>query len=501
MESLYVSIEEVFLIMFYVGAIGFLGGVAFSSIFSLGVYFSFVLGIISIVLLILSRFRSGMTAWVALPVFLFFFSVGIVRVEITPPLPHVPSSFLEKPIVIQGVVAEEPEQREKSLLFVLNVSSFSVGTEKYNWDGRVRVTADRYETISYGDTLSLVGSFQVPESFQTAGGRNFDYKTFLAKENISYVVAFSKITHGEEGGGNIIKKYLFSLKRYFLEKMHRVMPEPESSLLGGLLLGVRESIPNNVLTAMQSAGVIHIVVLSGYNITLVAEAIMRLLGFLTLNVRLLLGGIAIFLFAVMTGGSASVIRASVMAVLVLVARATQRTYAIVRALIAAAVLMVLWSPNILLYDLSFQLSFLATLGLITLSPYLTSYFSFLPEKGGFRDYAASTVGTQIAVLPLLLYAIGTLSFLSLPANLLMLPFIPLAMFFGFVATLLMSIHFYLALPFAFMAYLFLKYEIWVSVFIGSLPFASISVPSFPFIFLGVAYTALLYLVLKINRKA
>ncbi|MEK7147475.1 MAG: ComEC/Rec2 family competence protein, partial [Patescibacteria group bacterium] len=103
------------------------------------------------------------------------------------------------------------------------------------------------------------------------------------------------------------------------------------------------------LEKFRTVGVIHIVVLSGYNITIVAEFIMRLLAFLPRAARLAGGALAIILFAVMTGGSATIVRASLMAILVVVARATGRIYGITRALLLAGFLMVLHNPKILVF--------------------------------------------------------------------------------------------------------------------------------------------------------
>ncbi len=474
--------------MFYSGAIGFFGGVAVSSVFSPNFYLSLSVFIFSaFLLLFLKIFRPHSVLLVAV-LFIAMFAVGVARVSLTSPMPTLPSSVIEGVVVLRGIVIDEPERREKSTLFTFEVSTVSQSGNEWVWDGKVRVTADRYENISYGEELFLTGGIKQPENFETSGGRVFDYGSYLENQGVSYVMAFPKIKNTGINDGNFLKKNLFTIKNYFLGELRRAFPEPESSLLGGLLLGVKESIPENVLEAMQRAGVVHIIVLSGYNVTLVAEAIMRLFGFFSLRTRLTLGGVTIALFAVMTGGSASVIRASVMAILVLLARATGRTYAILRALVMAGVCMVFWNPSILISDLSFQLSFLATLGLITVSPPISRALSFLPERGGWRDYAASTLGTQVAVLPLLLYSIGTLSFLALPANILMLPLIPLAMLFGFFAVLVSFVHPYLALPIVFIAYLFLKYEIFISTFLGTLPFAAVSIPPFPLTVLLIAYT-------------
>ncbi|MEK7145270.1 MAG: ComEC/Rec2 family competence protein, partial [Patescibacteria group bacterium] len=202
-------------------------------------------------------------------------------------------------------------------------------------------------------------------------------------------------------------------------------------------------------------------------------------AFLPRAARLAGGALAIILFAVMTGGSATIVRASLMAILVVVARATGRIYGITRALLLAGFLMVLHNPKILVFDTSFQLSFLSTLGLIYLSPVIEKWLGFIPEKLQLRQIAAATIATQIFVLPLLLYQMGQLSIVSLPVNLLILPAIPWTMLFGFLAGALGFISQIIALPFAFIAYLLLAFQLKIVALFAALPFASIAIPYFP----------------------
>lgn len=146
------------------------------------------------------------------------------------------------------------------------------------------------------------------------------------------------------------------------------------------MLGVKESLGEGLEEDFVDTGLVHIVVLSGYNVTIIAEAIIRTLSFVSVMAGIYIGGIAIAVFAIMTGAGATIIRASIMAILALIARATGRRYEITRALFIAGFLMILENPYILLYDISFQLSFLATVGLIYLSPVFENIFKFFPKE-------------------------------------------------------------------------------------------------------------------------
>ena len=188
----------------------------------------------------------------------------------------------------------------------------------------------------------------------------------------------------------------------------------------------------------------------------------------------------------MTGGSATVIRASAMALLVVLAKATRRQYDITRALIIVGLFMIIQNPKILVFDSSFQLSFLATLALIYVSPIVEKKLQFITPRFKLREFATATISTQIFVLPLLLYKMGELSLVGLPVNILILAFIPLTMLFGFLAGALSFISVAISLPFAFASYALLSYELKVVEIFSSLPFASISIPYFPaWVMIGV----------------
>ena len=213
-----------------------------------------------------------------------------------------------------------------------------------------------------------------------------------------------------------------------------------------------------------------------------------------------LGGGSIILFSIMTGAGATVVRASLMALLALLARATGRIYEITLALLFAGFAMLLYNPKILIFDPSFQLSFLATLGLIHLSPLLEKHLKFLPKTFGLRDIVSATLATQILVLPLLLYMMGKFSIVSLPVNLLVLPFIPLTMLFGFLAGTTGFISTILSFPFAFIAHLFLWYELKVVKIASAIPFASIGGFALSGAVMFFVYAAVVVLIYFFNKR-
>lgn len=454
----------------------------------------------SLLLLLVSVFWKSNARWQRLlvigSIFLFLFFVGALRYQVSQTfslsLPF--ESRVGEKVQGRGVLTEEPDERENSTLLTVKMID--------NSKIKILLISERYPQFEYGDVVDFVGVLEKPKPFETDSGRLFDYPKYLAKDGIYYEIFYPKIELVERGKGNFIKENLLKLKTSFVRSISLYINEPEASLLGGLLIGAKHGLSKEWQETLRNAGIIHIIVLSGYNITIVAEAIMALFSFLAIRFRFIVGALAILLFAIMTGGSATVVRASVMALLVLLARVIGRTYAITRALTIAGIAMILYNPKILVFDPSFQLSFLATLGLVYISPLIEKNFQFVSKRFQLREVVVATIATQIFVLPLLLFMMGEVSVVSLLVNLLVLLFIPLTMLFGFITGSLGFLSSTLAFPFAYVTHLLLYYELSVASFFGNLSFATVSVSNFGTISLVTSYIFIILVVsFFYNKKA
>jgi len=193
------------------------------------------------------------------------------------------------------------------------------------------------------------------------------------------------------------------------------------------------------------------------------------------------------------------VRAGIMAILVLIARATGRNYDVARALLVAGIIMILINPFVLVFDVSFQLSFIATIAVIFFAPKIEKYFLWIKWKW-LRDIVAVTCAAYIFVLPFILYKMGNLSLVALPANILVLPFIPITMAFGFFTGLVGMIWYILAVPLGYLSYFLLHYELLVINFFSHLPFASLSIPNFPLILTVLIYLYFIYRLFGRNIK-
>ncbi len=428
------------------------------------------------------RSRLGLVAGL----FVLSVGLGVVRTELAlralEPYPVFAEGAM---VVIEGVVVREPDLRDTKTLLTVDVDMVDGGNAAL----RIRASVPQYPEAAYGDRVSLKGKITVPDRFETESGRVFDYPNYLKKEGVHYEMMRPTVSILSSGEGNPFVHHLLSLKHAWLQAIALVVPEPRAALLGGLVVGAKQSLGETWLSRFRDTGIVHIVVLSGFNLTIVADAITRLTQFLPRSGGFSLGLLGIAGFALMTGASATVVRASIMAALGLTARYLNRPYSIVRALSLAALIMVLHNPLILAFDPGFQLSFIATLGLVLGSPLVVPYLTWVPEGFQVREIVAATLATQAAVLPLLLYQVGELSIVALPVNLLVLPLVPATMGIGLVAGLFGSVAPVLALPLAFVADLLLSFMFTVVHHFSLLPFASVGVPPLPFAVVGLLYGA------------
>ncbi len=478
----------------FVGVAGFLVGVAFASLGLLWTASAVFLLFLSVIFALYIHFftyeNSTPKTYTLIIFFCVFSALGIIRftfstLPLDPDLVHRLGSKTE----IMGEVVEEPRVGETYRQYILKTHSGI----------KILVRANLYPAFSYGDILSGYGKLEQVKAFETPQGVTFDYPAYLDKEGISYVLSFATTKKvGVES--HIVQTALFGIKNYFDSAFEKVIPYPQSGLLAGILLGVTDGMGKDMLATFRMVGIIHIVVLSGYNITIVAESIRKSLSFLSLRKGLIAGTIGIIIFSTMVGWTPSVLRASIMAILAIVARASRRKYDVGRALALAAFFMVLWNPKLLLYDLGFQLSFLATIALIWISPKVLKKLNKIPEKFGLRELVATTISVQLFVLPLLVYTSGFISLGGFIVNILVLPLVPTIMMLGFVTGILALGSTSLGFIPGVITYALLYYILWISQIFSKLPGSVISINGVSVYFPVFCYTAFGFIALYIQRK-
>ncbi len=397
------------------------------------------------------------------------------------------SNAVGKSVEFTGVVNEDPDIRLKNKHLNIKLD---------NQETNILVFVGRGEEVNYGDKVKVKGILEVPENFTTNTGKEFNYKRYLKNKDIYYLIKSADIEIVFSGNGSKIKNLLYKLRNAFIQNINKVIPMPESDLANGLILGVRGGFDEDTQQNFIDTGTIHIIALSGYNVSIVANNVMKVFGLIfSTTISIILGAIVILMFIIMTGASATAIRAGIMASIMLLGRMTDRKYVAGRALVVAGLLMIAYDGRVL-SDMSFQLSFVATGGVLFVTPKVINWFRFLPLRYGIREMVASTVAATISVLPILLYLTGVLSLVSLPANFLILLIIPIVMLLIFITGIFGFIWLPLSILSGYVTYLLLLYMLSVIHFFGSLSFASVSIQSFPLVLTILIYGFLSYWVFK-----
>lgn len=283
---------------------------------------------------------------------------------------------------------------------------------------------------------------------------------------------------------------LAATRQLFDESLTRVLPEPEVSFARGILIGRSPSFPKDLNEAMRKTSTVHLVAVSGYNISIVAIAIVSALEFLTVSRRFswLIATIGIIVYTTFVGAPASAVRAAIMGILFVTARHFGRVSNARNALTLAAGAMVLHNPTVLRWDLGFQLSFLATIGLLWISPRIAKRLDFSGP-----NLLTDMLGAQLMVMPWIFYKFGTITLVGLGANMLVMSLTPLTMFWSFLAGFVGALSDAAAYIFAPIAFMLLRYNLWVIDSFAKVPLAAFSfaLPSLWFVILmygGIAYT-------------
>ena len=435
--------------------------------------------------------------FIALSIFFLFF--GYLRFYIS--IPEInPSSihyYQSEDIQhqIRGIIDENPDRRKDKVNYFVNVNQILLDEKWRKVTGRILVSADLYPEYYYGDTIEIKAFLVQPVEFE-----KFSYKNYLSLYNVHSVVYSPLIKKSGSGGGSPFFSVLFSLKDSFEDRINELFPEPMASFTAGLLTGSRKGIPDDLLTSFNITGLTHIIAISGYNISLIIFFVSSFFAKSSrkIKVPVIIG--FVILFTLFVGASPAVVRASIMGIISVLALAAGRQSQVLNALLISAFVMVLLNPNVLLYDVGFQLSFLATLGLILTGEQIKKFFSFLPDCMGIREGIAMTLSAQIFALPIILLNFERLSIISPIANLLIVPFIPLAMLFGFGAVILSCINFSLGFLLTFPAWLALKWIVEIVTLLSMLPFSSMETPWFTVYHFGGYYLFIILFANFINHN-
>lgn len=416
-----------------------------------------------------------------------------------------PDSVLEplagSHVTLEGLVVRPPEESEAGTTYVLAVRLAGTGQNLLPARGLVLVRDLRpgqAPAYQYGDILRVRGVLARPRPAGNFG--EFDYRSYLEQRGIAYTLPVYEpngIERVGSGAGNRLAARLYAWREEFL-KVAKLLPREEEALLLGIVFGGRRSLPGEVVDFFTASGTVHLLAVSGSHVGVVAAlalGVTRLLR-LPLLLQALTAAVAIGLYVFWTGAASSAVRAGLMFLLGLLGLVTGRPRNGLVALAAAALLILLFNP-LLLFDIGFQLSFAATLGILWLTP---PFLGLMPRRWTILTVpVVVSLAAQLMVWPLTAYYFSGVSPLGFLASLVALPVAGLALVLGVLGLLAGVLYLPLGkvvLGAAGLALLLLKA---IARLFASLPFAYLYLKQPPSAFLVVYYLALLGLPWALGR--
>lgn len=371
-------------------------------------------------------------------------------------------------VEVIGVVALPPDGRDAHVLVTVDAETLTLEEDaRTAVAGRVLAYLPTGIEVHYGDRVRLWGQLQTPPEDE-----EFSYKDYLARQGVYSYLPYAAGEVLNTGDGNPLLRGLYAFKEKGLTLIYRYLPDPEASLLAGIVLGYESGIPDDVDQAFKDTGTTHIIAISGFNITIVAGMFAILFGRLLGERRGAVAAlISISVYTVLVGADAAVVRAAIMGGFSLFARQVGRRQHGLNSLAITGGLMAVFNP-LVLWDVGFQLSFAATLGLILYAgPWEETLMGWLRQRmpagrarkiaGPVSEYFLLTLAAQLTTLPLIVYYFGRLSLVSLPANVAILPAQPPVMILGGLAVLSGALWAWLGQVLAYTVWPFLAYTIGV----------------------------------------
>ncbi len=355
----------------------------------------------------------------------------------------------------------------------------------------------------YGDHIKFIAKLSKPKLIEGKDGRDFDYEYFLQKDDIFYLADIEQVQIIATNQANPLTHFLYKVKKNFMQNIEDVLPAPYAFLATGLVISGKGSLDKELQEQFQKVGLIHIVVLSGSNVSIIGEAISKCFSFLPKLWGGIFGSIGIILFGMMTGGGATVYRSVIMSIIGIYTRLSGRTNSGFISLMVAGACMLIHNPKLLLHDPSFQLSFMATLGLIFLASPIEEFLKKTNIKvpSGLISLISTCIATQIFTLPFIIRFSGVVSMVALPTNTAVLPLIPFTMLFVFLTGAVSFISPIIAYLPAFVSYVFLKIELLIVGYFASLPFSAITVPNISTSTFVILYFFIFLLVIIANSNS
>jgi competence protein ComEC len=333
-------------------------------------------------------------------------------------------NFWNKNIEINGWAQSAPDEREKDTRITIQ------GTIQ-NQQGKILLILPPETKIAYGDSVKVTGRLLQPENFS-----GFNYQAYLERLGISGIIKKPNTIEIDPNQKQGLHIFLWgsTLREKLRKNLEKGLPFTHSKIAMGILLGVKSELPQTIKESFQRSGLMHILVVSGFNVSVVVLIVA--FGLRSLGQRAVFIGtlISLLFFLTLTGLDPPVLRAVLMGGMTAWAVGMGRKTDVRNVILLSILIISLHNPLLLQRDIGFFLSIFATLGILFGCSFVEKKLHFVPSW--IRTILAVTIAAQVAVSGILILFFEQLPMVGLLANLLTEPLIPFAMASSFLVTIL-----------------------------------------------------------------
>ncbi|MEQ8170889.1 MAG: DNA internalization-related competence protein ComEC/Rec2 [Candidatus Eremiobacterota bacterium] len=381
-------------------------------------------------------------------------------------------------LVLEGIVKGDNIFDDDKTYFTIDTYRVFIYDKHYNISQKVRVRVEGKKEVFTGERVILKGLLLLPSDRRNPG--EFSYRDYLLREdihNIIHVNSFDDIKVLDYVSGDSLSRYAAMVRRKSVFIISELIPGQEGSLLAGMIFGTRSSAGDELIKKFQSTGTLHILAASGSNISILLVMIVCAGEILKISRRksaIICIPVVIF-YAFLAGGEPSIMRASVMSIVVLAGLIIEKEPDLLTSVFASAFLLLIMNP-LGLYDTGFLLSFSSVLGIICFTPPLQKIFSFIPFRD-VRNCLSVSLAAQLGVAPIVVYYFNELSPVAVFANLMIFMFVAFALVTGVFMLLVYPLSSFCAIILARISGVLVDYIIFIVNFLSEVPFASVNLPS------------------------
>ncbi|NCF75192.1 MAG: hypothetical protein GWO87_01755 [Xanthomonadaceae bacterium] len=417
-------------------------------------------------------------------IFFICFLFGALRYDLA--ISKETSFHKQKKVILNGLITEEPETREKysELIVKDNLSK-----------DKILLKTNYYPQYFYGDEIKIKCQPKLID-------KNSSYGKYLTKNKIKFICYYPEITLQSQNNGNKFYAKILRFKQKSKSIITRALPDPESEILSAIILGYKKEIPADWRAKFSQVGISHIVAISGMHLAIISFILLYILISFGIwrQKAFYITIVFLWLFIIMIGFPASAFRAGIMISLIMWAQYLGRTNNLITVLSLTASFLLIINPLFLFGDVGFQLSFLAILGIIYLSPIFKKWFKNIPDFYELKKILIITLSAQTMTLPLAVYHFGNIPFLSLPVNLIAVPLLPIILSLGIILIFLGFVSIKLAIIAGWIVWAILNIFLKIVNFFVFLPFSHFYLEKINFLIILLIYILIIVGVYYWNKN-